>query len=232
MKIAIMQPTYLAWQGYFAMIGSVDKFVFLDDVQFERRSWQVRNKILLNNTEHLITVSVNKTDRSSLISQITLNDEQNWRKKHIKTLSTAYKKAPYTEETLDIISSIITDKSINKLVSLNTSLIMKISYLLGLDCEFEFASSLNVGGHKSQHLLNICNSLDASIYLSADGSRSYIEEEGHFANSEVAIQYHNFQSRPYKQFGSKKFVSHLSILDLLFNLGINGTKSYLCQKRV
>lgn len=87
-----MQPTYLPWAGYFHLIGTVDKFVFLDDVQFERRSWQSRNRILLEGREHYLTVPVRKASRSELIKNIAIDNDQEWRKRHLQLLRQAYLK--------------------------------------------------------------------------------------------------------------------------------------------
>ena len=63
MKVSIMQPTYLPWTGYFKMILDSDLFIFLDDVQFETRCFQSRNKILVNKLPKLISVPVNRKNK-------------------------------------------------------------------------------------------------------------------------------------------------------------------------
>ena len=75
-----MQPTYLPWEGYFNLISKADKFIFLDDVQFVKQSWQSRNYILSSNGKLLLSIPIKKHDLSTNINKIKINDNQNWRK--------------------------------------------------------------------------------------------------------------------------------------------------------
>ena len=92
MKCVVMQPTYLPWTGYFNLIFQSDVFVFLDDVQYERGSWQNRNRILLNGQPHFLTVPSIRTQLSEQIKMVEIDAKKNWRSKHVKTIKQAYGK--------------------------------------------------------------------------------------------------------------------------------------------
>ena len=119
--IAVMQPTYLPWPGFFDLIAHSDTFVFLDDAKLEKSSWHVRNKILVNQTAVFITVELNAA-RNSLIKDAHLADSR-WRKKHAQMLKITYGKSPFGREVLDIVLPIIEDGNQKILADINIDLI-------------------------------------------------------------------------------------------------------------
>lgn len=226
LKCAIMQPTYLPWAGYFSMIANVDKFVFLDDVQFARRSWQQRNRINLNNKEKWLTVPVKKTGlRTQLISEVEIVDEE-FKKSHFSLLEQAYKKSIYFEEIHNIFKKSIIDNTSPFLVDLNVAFIIEVLNYLNIKTEVLYASNLSVDGKKSMHLLNICKELKADIYVSAPGSIEYIEEEGYFSNSPTLVEKFEFIPKNYMK-ENNDFIPYLSIIDVIANLGREKTIEYL-----
>ncbi|MEE3704624.1 WbqC family protein [Campylobacter sp. CX2-8023-23] len=218
MKIAIMQPTFLPWLGYFYMINSVDKFVFLDSVQFERRSWQSRNKIKLNDREFTISLSTQKTAQTTKISDIKLLSEDKWRKKILNTIYHAYKKSVNFDYYFQILSSAI--MQCESLADLNISLITKFMQDLDIKTPIYKSSQLSQSNAKREELLlRICQDLKAASYLSSQGSKSYLQTKHSmdiFANSKIDIEYLNFTHPAYNQKG-KNFIPYLGIIDFLFN---------------
>ncbi|MEH7124211.1 WbqC family protein [Bacillus sp. JJ1773] len=219
MRIAIMQPTYLPWIGYFNLIKSSDVFVFLDDVQFAKRSWQQRNKILLLGKEKYLTIPVKtKNVKSLTLSKIAIDDQQHWRNYHKKTLFHAYQKHPFGREILQEISEVLEGKS-NLLCETNISIVKKICNKLNVSTEIVRSSDLPVTGKKSKYSLEICKYLGADTYLSAAAAKEYIEEETLFKNSDIQVLYQNYLPKPYPQLGSSEFIPYLSIIDLIANVG-------------
>ncbi|WP_395344869.1 WbqC family protein [Ningiella sp. W23] len=225
-RCAIMQPTYLPWAGYFHLIASVDVFVFLDDVQFDRRSWQSRNRIFDGGQVNYLTCPVKKASRDTLIRDIALSDDGTWQAQHIKKISLNYAKAPFFQD-LKCLIELLTESQYGSLSALNRSIITLISEQLGLRTIFEVASTLNCGGKRSEHLLNICRKVNASSYLSPQGSREYLAADNTFANSGVELAFQEYSPQPYVQVHSPSFESHLSIVDVLANIGINKTRTYI-----
>ncbi len=222
-----MQPTYLPWSGYFNLISKVDRFVFLDDVQFEKRSWQIRNRILVHGQECLISVPVRKTSRDTQIQEIFISNDSDWRRKHWMTLRTAYGGANYGEEALTLLESFYTGKPPQLLSEFNQAIIQRIAGALSLNAIFFKASDLQCEGVRSGHLIQICRQLGSDEYVSPRGSADYLEEDNFERLSEMRLTFQNFEPSPYAQHRSENFLSHLSIVDVIANIGIEATKAYI-----
>lgn len=227
MRIAIMQPNYLPWAGLFNLVANVDQFVFLDDVQFTKRTWQQRNRVLMSGRETMLTVPVQVKGRfSQLINEVCIDNSRPWTRKHLGTLESAYARHPHGAAVIELLRDCL-NRVPEMLVDNNTRIIKAIATALGFTPTFLFSSGIGVSGAKSLRLLEICRKLGADTYLSAAGSRGYIEEEGHFVDSEVAVQYQKFIPQPYPQAGAAELVPYLSIVDVMANLGIDGVREYV-----
>ena len=217
-KIAIMQPTYLPWIGYFALMNEVDQFILLDNVQFEKRSWQQRNKIKSNNVEILLTVPVrNENLRNSIISEVKISTDQNFIKKHINSIKSSYIKSKYYEKYSKEIFRII-EHPHEYLIDLNIALINYFKETLRIDTPLIIASSLDTKSTKDALMYEICEILDASTYIAVEGSRNYLEPSANFKNGKIGLDFFEYTHPNYKQSGSD-FISHLSVIDLIFNHG-------------
>ncbi|MDL0087835.1 WbqC family protein [Campylobacter gastrosuis] len=219
MKIAIMQPTFLPWLGYFYIIKSVDKFVFLDSVQFERRSWQSRNKIKLNDKEFFLSLCCQKSPQKTQINDILLSKEPKWREKILNTIHHTYSKSINFKNYFEFLKN---ELFVNENLSdFNINLIKKFMSDLGIYTPIYRASKLNLSNAKREDLLlEICLSLNADSYLSPEGSRNYLQSEHSkqiFNDNKIKIEYLNFAHPIYKQQG-KNFVPYLGIIDFLFNI--------------
>ena len=207
-----MQPTYLPWSGYFDLINRSDKFVFLDDVQFAKRSWQQRNRIVVNGKELYLTVPVlSKGKMEQRICDVVVDDSQNWREKHMKTLELAYKKTPMGRELCDIIFDVLQSEE-TKISTINQKIIRNICHYLSIKTEFVNSSDLACDGAKSSKLVNICKKLGAREYLSAAGSHEYIESEGLFRLENIKVTYQNYCVRPYPQLKAQQFMPYMSFI--------------------
>lgn len=227
--IAISQPTYLPWCGYFNLILGSDVFVFLDDVQFERRSWQQRNVILLNSKRHYLSVPVlKKGNVDKHILDIEINDVENWREKHLKTLYHAYSKHPFGTELLEVLQEGLMLHGVNSLAEQNIKLITSICKYLNIKKKIIKSSQLSVSGKRSEKLVNICKELKCSNYLSSAGSKDYIEKEDLFNKNNINVIYQDYVCKPYQQFNNEKeFEPYLSVIDMLSNIEVNEALDYL-----
>lgn len=222
-----MQPTYLPWAGYFNLIAQVDHFVFLDDVQLEKQSWQTRNRILLQGEVRPVIVPIRRTGLETRIRDVVINHQPEWRRKQWQTLRTAYGGARYGEEALLLIEPFFTGDPPELLSEFNQAIIRRISQALCLNARFVRASDLQCGDTRSRHLVRILNALECDEYLSPLGSAAYLQEDDFAALSGVRLSFQDFVPAPYAQFRSAEFVSHLSIMDVIANLGIEATKAYI-----
>jgi len=227
MSVAIMQPTYLPWAGYFNLISRVSRFVFLDDVQFAKPSWQMRNRILHRGAPHFLSVPT-AGSRYQPLCDVRLSGEA-FRDTHQKTLQHAYGKHPYGAELLECVLPVLGDRALDKLVELNVALIEVFCRALGLTTPLLRSTQLGVRGKRSSHLLEILEALGESDYLSPEGSRGYIDEEQVLASSGVSVRYQNFAPIPYAQRGTSDFVSHLSLADVVAHLGWAEARRYVSE---
>ena len=217
--VAIMQPTYLPWIGYFDLIDQSDCFIFLDSVQFNKRSWQQRNRIKSPGEVLWLTVPVlSKDRRDQRIFEVVIDPSKKFQEKHIKTIMHCYHKAPFLSQYIDELSTIL--KSHSLLGELNIDLIGWLCLKMGIKNQMIRSSSLEATGKKAELLVNICKILNAGRYLSPMGSRNYIEieEDNLFNANAIDLTYHAYRHPEYRQLHGS-FEPYLSVLDLLFNEG-------------
>lgn len=222
MKIAIHQPNFLPWIGYFHKIANVDKFVLLDDVQLPRgKSFCSRTKILISSKESWLTIPILGKSDKMLIKDTRVNNTINWKRKHLKTIELNYKKAKFFGEIFPIIEegyNIFSDY----LIYYNILFVKKISSYLNINVEFFKSSEISPESRKSglERIIEICKYLNVTSYLSGSGagSKRYIKEE-EFRQNGIKLEWDNFKFSKYNQINTSKFISGLSIIDLLFNCG-------------
>lgn len=217
-SIAIMQPTYIPWGGYFSLMDRVDEFVFLDSVQFERRSWQQRNRIKGSGGEIMLTVPVQKAPRDQLrICDAKIDYTSKFVHKHITALQHAYGKAPFFKEYKQIVFDALNKKKL-LLADLNIDIIRRTAKALCIETPMVRSSELFATGRKDELLFNICCEMDAQVYISPPGSKKYLDNSIFFKEGTFPLLYHEYVPQPYQQlFGN--FVPYMSVVDLLFNMG-------------
>ena len=225
-KIAIMAPTFLPWLGYFDMINKSDVFVYLDNVQFNKRSWQQRNRIPVNEQYFWLTIPVkSKGKYNQLINQVEIDYSKDPFEKIVKILKHNYSRCKYYSEIIEILEKIF-KKKILYLSELNILLIQEICKFLKIEGKkFIKSSNLNISSKKGQLLFDITQMLNGNVYISADGSGIFFNNQNPFKDTSIVLKYHNYDHPKYKQ-KSKKFIEYCSIVDLLFNEGIKSRKHF------
>lgn len=234
MICAIMQPTYIPWIGYFDIIDKVDEFIFYDNVQLTKRSWQVRNKIKGVNGEIWLTIPISKTkDRDeTLIQNAILNKNENWINNHLKSIEFNYKKAKHFHEVYEFLKPMYFNS--NFLGEFNIAFIKSISKIIGIKTKFLNSSDLKgISGKKDDRLVQICKTINSTSYLSPQGSASYINENvfgGLFVKNNISLFYHDYNHPKYKQL-YKTFIPYIGIFDLLFNEGFSNSLEIIREGR-
>lgn len=225
MKIGISQPTFLPWCGYIALIDHVDEFVFLDDVQFEKRSWQQRNYIKVRDKKFLLTIPIlSKGARFQNINHTKIDYSNDFIKKHINTLLFSYSKTKYFDKYSKEIFKIYEEK--NEFISdLNIRLIKYFCKILEIKTKFDYSSNLNTYNKGENLIVEICKKKNCTEYISTIGAKKYIKNKKLFNNQNMDLSFFNFYNSEYNQSGSN-FIQNLSFLDLFFNLG-NESITYL-----
>jgi len=217
MIVSISQPTLFPWMGYFDIIKKSDVFVFLDTVKFEKRSWQMRNKIkkIVNNdeSEMMISIPTVNVTQETKIQDVLIDNSQKWKRKHLNSFKSSYGN---NATKIDFLNNLY-EKNWDKLSNFNIEFIKECSDFLGIKTKFICASDLHIQGKKSNLLLNICLKLKATNYLSTIGSKEYLElDKKIFSDNKINIDYNVYSNPHYDQLG-KIFIEKLSILDLLFS---------------
>ena len=215
MIITAHQPAYLPWLGYFNKIRNSDIFVLLDIVQFEKNSFINRNKIKGSQGAIWLTVPIKiKGHMTSSITEIKIDNSQNWKQKHLNTIYFNYKKAARFEELYP---------RLEKLYLSNHDLLVDLCYeqLLFWLCEIGVSkkivrlSELGINSSKSDLILDICKGLQAKQYISGALGKNYLEEEA-FARERIEIIYQDYRHPVYPQLWGD-FVPNMSILDFWMN---------------
>ena len=227
-KIAsIMQPTFIPWIGYFNMISKSDFFVFLDDVQMAKRSWQTRNRIKSNGKPLFLSLKVSKANGSrNNINESYLIEDKSFIDKFLRTLELNYKKAKFYEKNKDFVNGILTNKQ-QTLARYNSHIIQNIAERLEIETKFLFSSELQSAGSKDEYLSNICQEIGCNKYLSALGSKDYIEEgHNYFSDKNIEVEYNYYEHPTYNQVG-ETFLPYMSIIDAIFNIDFEQTREII-----
>jgi len=220
MKVAISQPTYLPWLGYLDLIDQVDTFVFLDTVQFEKRSWQQRNRIKAVGGLSLLTVPVVVKGRFKQSIRDVEIESPYFVRKHLRSIETSYRRSPFFGRYFTEFAGILeTHATRLHLADLNIHLIQWLCGVLGIKKPLIRSSEIDQKGSRSELLLNICRALNAQSYLSAVGSADYlVSEVPQFSAAGVEVLFQHYEHPLYRQ-QFPPFCSHTSALDLIFNEG-------------
>jgi hypothetical protein len=222
MKIVILQPGYLPWLGFFAMVHECDQFVFFDDVQFTIKDWRTRNRIR-NATGWqwlIVPVTTEGSYTDYVIKDVKISYAQDWRKKHLKAFELSYRKARFFEEVFPILEEEIS-KSYKYLIDLDVALIYKICKYLGIykEGKFIFSSALNAKGKKTERLIDILKKIrGAQTLISGMKAKDYLNEE-EMRRCGFDVVWFSYSHPFYNQrfmHKDKTFISYLSIVDLLF----------------
>lgn len=222
MKIAIAQPTYLPWLGYFDLLDQVDRFVLLDTVQFEKQSWQQRNRIKTPTGLQWLTVPVLFRGRlGQRITEVEIREPDFWRD-HLRAIELNYRRAQffalYFNDLSERIQFYAHDRSLSKLT---IGILPWLAELIGVKTSMICSSDMAVHGKRTELLAAICSSLGATEYLSPLGSADYLLNElSVLSDRGVGVTFHHYEHPRYSQL-FPPFQPYACALDLLFNEGPN-----------
>jgi len=218
-KIVISQPMFFPWMGIFEQLKLCDIFVHYDDVQLPLgRSFITRVQIKTSQGIQWLTVPVKKNGLQ-MIKDVEIDNSQLWREKHLKTIKHNYSKAPFFDEMFDLVNDIYSC-TVNGLSDLNCLIIEKISDYFSFRKTFLKSSDMMFSSKSSQHLLDIVQSLNGSVYITGHGAKNYLDHSI-FENAGISVQYMRYNLSNYKQIHGN-FTPFVSIIDLIANMGKQG----------
>lgn len=227
MKIAIHQPHYFPWLGYFDKMAKADTFVLLDQVQLEKNSLMLKNRVLdKNGGIKYITISgETKGFLDREYRDILTKDIDSWTTRQMNALRDYYRKAHYAKEIFPLLEGFF-KKDFSTICQWTCTSIELIRKLLGITTPLILQSCIdyNRSCRRSDLVYAICKTIGADTYFSGQGaSVSYLDRKK-FAESGINIVFQDFRSPIYPQCNTKEFVPGISILDMFFNLGIEESR--------
>ena len=219
--IAVMQPYFLPYLGYFQLMAEVDRFIVFDDVQFIARGWIHRNRILLAGRDHLFTLPVKAAGQHALIYQIELVDELRPRQKILKTIQQSYAHAPYFAQTYPLLESLFLFPT-QSLCDFIVHSLRSLAQLFGIRAEICLASEryrqqplVGAAGelHGAPRIVEICRRERAQRYVNLPGGRGLYEPQ-QFSEIGVQLQFIQAQAIRYSQ-QQHDFIPWLSMIDVM-----------------
>ena len=223
MKIAIMQPYFLPYLGYWQLINSADVFVIFDDANYIRGGYINRNNIIVQGESKLFSLELVKASQYKLINQIELINDS---RKILKTIEMNYKKALYFNDIYPLLENLFTyeEKNLAKFIGYS---IKKISNYINIDTKFLYSSEIDKNKHLKgkDKIINICQKLNAKIYINPiGGQKLYSKKE--FLNKKINLFFLETELIKYKQL-KDKFISNLSIIDIMMHNNKDEIKNML-----
>ena len=226
-KLAIMQPYIFPYIGYFQLINSVDEFIIYDNIQFTKKGWINRNRILANGKDQLITIPLKKD--SDYLDIVERELSESWEKdknKILNVIKSSYNKAPYFQEAFNIIRECLNNPERNLFKFIYDSIIL-INEYLEIKTPIVISSSINADhALKSQDkVLSLCKAQKADVYINSIGGVKLYDKEI-FRHNEIELNFIKSNPIEYKQF-KNEFVPWLSIIDVLMFNSKDTIKNYL-----
>jgi hypothetical protein len=216
--LAIMQPYFFPYIGYFQLMKAVDTFVIYDNIEYTKKGWINRNRILLNDKETYISLPLKKDSDFLNVTDREISEEWNkQKKKTISQIEEAYRKAPYFKEVFPFVIDCLNFNEKNLFLFIENSVRMIATYL-NIDTNIIKSSSIlgNEEFKGQDKVLKICELQKANTYINAIGGQElYSKEE--FKEKGIDLFFIKQKDISYNQFNDNK-ISYLSIIDvLMFN---------------
>lgn len=229
--VAVHQPNFFPWLGYFNKIARSDIFIFMDNAQFPKTggTWVNRVHLLVHQQPAWVTAPVVRSYHGTRsIGEMEINNTLPWREKLLRTITSNYGRASFFKQVYPLLEQLV-NYSTDSVAAYNLNAIQALSRKFGLDVsKFELGSSLNVDGHATDLLIAMVKKVGGSAYLSGGGAGGYQEDEK-FALAGLELIYQNFEHPTYFQFRSKDFVAGLSVIDALMNCGLDQTRELILR---
>ena len=230
-KLGIMQPYFLPYIGYWQLLNAVDEYVIYDDVNYIKGGWVNRNKVLIHGIGQYITIELHQASPYKKIIEIRLTDHPRWKKRMIRTIEFAYRKAPLFTSVFPVFNEIVNFESDN-LADFLVYSIQRICSYLGITTKLYRSSDLGIGLDCSgeDRVIKICQKLGASEYYNAiGGTELYCNRN--FLNNHIHLLFLDPILMAYQQFDNQ-FVDRLSIIDMMMFCTVEEIRQHLTSYRL
>ncbi|MGH7178925.1 MAG: WbqC family protein [Tepidisphaeraceae bacterium] len=225
MNVAVLQPSYVPWRGFFHLIQKSDVFVWYDDVQYDKHGWRNRNRVKTPRGTQWITIPVHSkgnTVEHTAINQIRVSWEKSWNESHLGVLKSSYGRTPHFGRYAGMLQEFYSQRP-ESLADFTIATAERLARELGIEkTKFVRSSALGVDGIKTDRLIALLKELGATHYISGPSARDYIEQDK-FDAAGITLEYMVYDYPPYEQL-YPPFDPQVSILDLLFMTGSDAPK--------
>lgn len=229
-KVGIIQSNYIPWKGYFDFINSVDEFILYDNVQYTRRDWRNRNKIMTPQGAQWLSIPVEvKGKYSQSINETKVADHE-WIDKHWKALKLNYAHAQYFNDYADIIQAVYEDcRNEDYLSKINYKFLKSLCEILNIKTKISWSTDYKIIDGKTERLAALVKEAGGDFYLSGPAAQCYIEEDI-FKAYGIELDWMKYDGYPEYHQASDIFEHSVTVLDLIFNEGPNARKYMLSTK--
>jgi len=224
--VAIHQPNYIPWLGYFYKISQSEIFVFLDDVQFSNKGMHNYTYIKTPQGSYRLKYPVQQS-LGDKINEVRSKDELGWKERHLSIIESNYKRSNHFLQVFNDYSEILLKKYSN-IASLNIALVQFFTDKLGIKTKCVKSSELKINGSREEKIISICSVLGGNVYYSGVGAKEY-QREGHFNDAGIDLRYSVFKSFSYPQLW-EGFQSNVTALDYFMNCGYDWNMVVKSQK--
>jgi hypothetical protein len=228
--VAIHQPNFFPWLGYFDKIARADVFVLLDNAQFQKTggTWTNRVKLVVGGSPAWVTMPVVRAYHGvRSIAAMRIDDRSPWRAKLLQTIRTNYGSAPRFDEVFPMIVEMVNNPT-DVVSRFNIGSLTRVARALGLTTPFVLGSTLGVDAHATDLLIATVKAVQGTEYVCGGGATGY-QDDDKFAAAGVTLTYQKFEPPEYPQFNRSVFTPGLSILDALMNCGVQETAALLAR---
>jgi hypothetical protein len=218
-SVGIIQSNYIPWKGYFDVIGLVDEFILLDNVQFTKNSWRNRNRLKTPRGPAWLTIPVKTGGRFGQSIEETEVVDSRWVAQHWTKWQTCYREAPFFSTYASRIEKFYAAAAdLSRLSAINELFIKEICVILGITTKLTAARDYPSAGTKTDLVIALCQAAGASRYLSGPAARDYIETEK-FVRANIELAYIDYTGYPEYRQPHGAFEHSVSVLDLIFCAG-------------
>ena len=220
-RIVISQPMFFPWIGIFEQIRLADAYVHYDDALLPQgRSFVSRVQIKAPGGTQWLSLPIKRCGQPP-INQALIDNDQQWRRKHLRTLAHCYAQAPYVDDMIGIVETVY-DQASDHLCDLNIRSIQRVADYFGVTTDYHRASDFHVGGHSTEKLLGLVQALHGTHYITGHGARHYLDHDL-FERHGIRVEYMTYNRASYPQLHGA-FDPHVTILDLIANTGPEGRR--------
>jgi hypothetical protein len=218
-RVAAVQSSYIPWRGYFDIVGLVDEFILLDEVQYTKRDWRNRNRVKTAQGPLWLTIPVQVKGRyHQRIDEVRIADG-GWAERHWQTLRQSYAQATSFDAVAEQIAALYEQAAeLERLSDVNRLFLEGLCPLLAIDTKLSWSTDYASEGAKTERLVSLCEQAGADEYVSGPAAKAYLDE-GEFAERGVAVRWMDYEGYPEYPQLHPPFEPAVSIVDLLFNTG-------------